>query len=392
MAQDNVAKSSTVHKYKMHKDTVQSNRWFWLSSALVVAGLLYLLAPILLPFVAGALLAYLGDPVVDRLESWKISRTLSVLVVFFVILLILLPILLYLIPLLESQIKLLITKTPGYIDWLMVNLEPTMQETFGINIPSLGIEHLESTFKDQFSNAGGVFKSLLGTVTHSGFVLIAWAANLFLIPVITFYLLRDWDRLIAYLHDLLPRDVEPTISLLAKESDEVLGAFLRGQMLVMLSLGTIYAFGLKLVGLELSLLIGMLAGLLSFIPYMGLIVGIIVASIAVLLQTQDPTNLLWVGVVFIVAQVIEGTVLTPLLVGDRIGLHPVAVIFSVLAGGQLFGFFGILLALPVSAIIAVVMRHLHKRYKDSDLYGSPLEALSDLDGLDEDKLVEGKRV
>ena len=167
--------------------------------------------------------------------------------------------------------------------------------------------------------------------------------------------------------------------MLTKESDQVLGAFLRGQMLVMLALGTIYAIGLKIVGLEFSLLIGMLAGLLSFIPYMGLIVGIVVAGIAVMLQTQDPTNLLWVGLVFVAAQMVEGTVLTPLLVGDRIGLHPVAVIFSVLAGGQLFGFFGILLALPVFAVLAVVMRHLHKSYKDSHLYGTAAEALVDVD-------------
>ena len=366
----------------------QSSRWFWLTVALISAGLLYLLAPILLPFVAGALLAYLGDPLVDRLEKLKISRTLSVVVVFFMIFLIMLPILLYLVPLLESQIKTLITKMPGYIDWIMINLEPTLQETFGINIPALEIEQLKSSFKDNFTSAGGFFKSLLRTVTHSGFVVAGWAANLFLIPVITFYLLRDWDRLVDYLHDLLPRDIEPTVSLLTKESDEVLGAFLRGQMLVMLSLGTIYAIGLKLVGLELSLLIGMLAGLLSFIPYMGLIVGIIVAGIAVMLQTQDPTNLLWVGAVFIVAQMIEGTILTPLLVGDRIGLHPVAVIFSVLAGGQLFGFFGILLALPVFAILAVIMRHLHQSYKDSDLYDSPMEALADLDDIVEENVVE----
>ena len=362
----------------------QSNRWFWLTVVLISAGLVYLLAPILMPFVAGALLAYLGDPIVDRLESWKISRTLAVVVLFFVILLFLLPVLLYLIPLLESQIKLLITKAPGYIDWVMINLEPTLQETFGINIPSLEIEQLKSTIKNQFSDAGGFFKGLLRTVKQSGFLVASWAANIFLIPVITFYLLRDWDHLVDYIHDLLPRDVEPTVTMLAKQSDEVLGAFLRGQMLVMLSLGTIYAIGLKLVGLELSLLIGMLAGLLSFIPYMGLIVGIFVAGIAVLLQTQDPTQLIWVGAVFVIAQMIEGTILTPLLVGDRIGLHPVAVIFSVLAGGQLFGFFGILLALPVFAIIAVVMRYLHKSYKDSDLYGSPLEALADLDDYAED--------
>ena len=360
----------------MHNTTTQSTRWFWLTIALISFALLYLLAPVLLPFIAGALLAYLGDPIVDRLEKWRISRTLSVVIVFIALILLLLPILLYLVPLLESQIKLLITKTPGYIDWLMINLEPTLKETFGVSIPALEVDQLKQTFNEQFSNAGSFMKSLVRTVTHSGAVVVGWAANLFLIPVITFYLLRDWDRLVDYIHDLLPRHIEPTVSALTKESDNVLGAFLRGQMLVMLALGTIYAIGLKIVGLEFSLLIGMLAGLLSFIPYMGLVVGIVVAGVAVLLQTHDPTNLIWVALVFIVAQAIEGTVLTPLLVGDRVGLHPVAVIFSVLAGGQLFGFFGILLALPVFAVLAVIMRHLNKTYKGSHLY-------------DEDPFIEG---
>jgi len=349
----------------------QSTRWFWLTLLLITGFLLYLLAPILLPFISGALLAYLGDPIVDRLEKWKISRTLSVIIVFFVLFLLLVPFFFFLIPLLESQIKLLMTKLPGYIDWLMVNLEPTLQKTFGINIPALEVEQLKASLTDQFAHAGGFFKGLVRTVSHSGAVVAGWAANLLLIPVITFYLLRDWDRLVDYIHDLLPRNIEPTVSLLSKQSDEVLGAFLRGQMLVMLALGTIYAIGLKLVGLEFSLLIGMLAGLLSFIPYMGLIVGIVVAGTAVLLQTHDPSNILWVALVFGVAQMIEGMLLTPLLVGDRIGLHPVAVIFAVLAGGQLFGFFGILLALPVFAVLAVIMRHFHKSYKDSSIYGEP---------------------
>jgi len=199
-------------------------------------------------------------------------------------------------------------------------------------------------------------------------VVAGWLANIVLIPVITFYLMRDWDHLVSYIHDLLPRSIEGKVSLMAKESDEVLGAFLRGQMLVMLALGVIYSIGLRLVGVEFSLLIGLFAGLLSFIPYMGLIVGVIIASVAVLFQTHDMTNLLWVFLVFGVAQMIEGMLLTPILVGDRIGLHPVAVIFAVLAGGQLFGFFGILLALPVFAVLAVLLRHGHVRYKGSKIY------------------------
>jgi len=359
----------------------QSNRWFWLTIVIISMALLYLLAPILLPFVSGALLAYLGDPIVDRLEKLKISRTLSVVIVFFIAFLVVLPIFFFLVPLIESQIKLLIAKMPGYIDWIMVNLEPTLKDTFGVSIPALEIEQLKTTFAEQFSDAGGFFKGLVRTISHSGMVVAGWAANVFLIPVITFYLLRDWDHLVAYIHDLLPRSIESTVSQLAEESDEVLGAFLRGQMLVMLALGAIYAVGLKLIGLEFSLLIGMLAGMLSFIPYMGLIVGIVVAGIAIILQTQDPTNLLWVAAVFVVAQVIEGTILTPLLVGDRIGLHPVAVIFAVLAGGQLFGFFGILLALPVFAVIAVIMRHFHKTYKDSRLY-------EDFESSEQEKIAE----
>ncbi len=349
----------------------QSTRWFWLTMFLVFSALLYLLAPILLPFVAGALLAYLGDPLVDRLEKLKISRTMSVVVVFFVLFLLVLPVVLFLIPLVESQVKLLIEKAPGYIKWVMDNSGTTLEKNFGISIPALESEQLKETFQQQFSLAGNFFKSLVRTVTHSGFVVASWAANLFLIPVISFYLLRDWDRLVGYLHDLLPRDIEPTFTRLVKESDDVLGAFLRGQMMVMLALGAIYATGLKIVGLEFSLLIGMLAGILSFIPYMGLIVGIVVAGIAVMLQTHDPMNLVWVALVFGVAQMIEGMLLTPLLVGDRIGLHPVAVIFAVLAGGQLFGFFGILLALPVFAVLAVIMRHFHKSYKQSVMYGIP---------------------
>jgi len=351
----------------------QSTRWFWLAIFLIFSALLYLLAPILLPFVAGALLAYLGDPLVDRMEKLNISRTLAVVVVFFVLFLMILPLVLFLIPLVESQVKLLLEKAPGYIDWVMVNLEPTLQKTFGVNIPALEIDQLKETFSNQFSSAGTFFKGLIRTVTHSGFVVASWAANLFLIPVISFYLLRDWDRLVEYMHDLLPRDIEPTVIRLVKESDEVLGAFLRGQMMVMLALGTIYAIGLKIVGLEFSLLIGMLAGILSFIPYMGLVVGIVVAGIAVMLQTHDAMNLVWVALVFGVAQMIEGMLLTPLLVGDRIGLHPVAVIFAVLAGGQLFGFFGILLALPVFAVLAVIMRYFHKTYKKSVMYGIPIK-------------------
>jgi predicted PurR-regulated permease PerM len=168
--------------------------------------------------------------------------------------------------------------------------------------------------------------------------------------------------------ELLPRRSEAVIVKLAQQSDEVLGAFLRGQLLVMLALAFIYSAGLMMMGLDLALLIGMLAGLVSFVPYLGFIVGILAACVAALFQFQELLPLLYVAIVFGVGQMLEGMVLTPLLVGDRIGLHPVAVIFSVLAGGQLFGFVGVLLALPVAAVIAVLLRYLHTQYKSSALY------------------------
>jgi predicted PurR-regulated permease PerM len=186
--------------------------------------------------------------------------------------------------------------------------------------------------------------------------------------VVTFYLLRDWDILVAQVQSLLPRKIEPVVSRLARESDEVLGAFLLGQFMVMLILSAVYSIGLLAVGVNFALVIGVLAGLLCFVPYLGLIVGLTAASIAALIQFQDLLHLLLVWAVFGVGQMLEGSVLTPKLVGDRIGLHPVAVIFAVLTGGHLFGFLGILLALPTAAVIMVLLRHTRDEYLHSVLY------------------------
>jgi predicted PurR-regulated permease PerM len=187
---------------------------------------------------------------------------------------------------------------------------------------------------------------------------------------VTFYLMRDWDPLIRAIHDLLPRDMEVEISRTVSDVDEVLGAFFRGQLMVMLALGLIYSIGLSVVGIDLAILIGMGAGLLSIVPYLGSIVGVLVAAGAAIYQFQDIFHLIMVLLVFGVGQSAEGMYLTPKLVGDRIGLHPVTVIFAVLAGGQLFGFLGILLALPVAAGLNVLVRQLLQKYRLSELYNS----------------------
>jgi len=209
---------------------------------------------------------------------------------------------------------------------------------------------------------------VLGKVGYSGQWLLSWAAWLLLVPVVTFYLLRDWDRLVHSIRELIPRQYEPTVVSLARECDSVLAEFLRGQLLVMFSLGTIYSIGLWFTGLEYSLLVGMSAGLVSFVPYLGGIVGISVAGILAYMQFHDLLHLVYVALVFGTGQAVEGMVLSPTLVGDRIGLHPVAVIFAVMAGGQLFGFIGILLSLPVAAVVTVLLRYLHQRYIDSIYY------------------------
>lgn len=352
---------------------LNEQRIFWILFISASFFLIYLLSPILMPFVAAAVLAYLGDPLVDKLETYKLSRTLAVTTVFISIVIMLLLIILLLIPILETQVKRLADVLPQYIDWALAVAAPVLHEQFGIDPQVFEGDKLKNLFSSHWQESGGVVRSLVQTVSKSGALLMAWVANLALIPLLTFYLLRDWDDLVAYIHDFLPRNVEPTISRLASESDNMLGAFLRGQLLVMVCLGTIYSIGLAALGIDFALLIGMIAGLVSFVPYLGLIVGIAIAGLAAIFQFQDPTYLIWVGLVFGIAQMIEGMILTPLLVGDRIGLHPVTVIFAVLAGGQLFGFAGILLALPVAAVIAVIMRHLHDTYKKSHIYGLDLD-------------------
>lgn len=343
------------------------NAW-WLLWFAAGAWLVYLLSPILMPFVVAGLLAYLGDPLVDWLESKKLPRTLSVSLVFLGISVVLLALLLILVPRIESQVAALIQKLPAYIEWIRVNLLPHLAAVLPEDALQIDSEKLRAAISKHWSQAGGIAATLWSSVSASGLALLGWLANLVLIPVLTFYLLRDWDHLVDGAHALLPRRSAAVWTRLARESDEVLGAFLRGQVLVMFTLGVIYTTGLWLVGLDFALLIGMFAGIVSFVPYLGLIVGIVIAGIAAYLQFRGFGELPYVVAVFVVGQLLEGMVLTPRLVGERIGLHPVAVIFAIMAGGQLYGFFGILLALPVAAVAMVLLRHLLATYRGSDLY------------------------
>ncbi len=329
---------------------------------------IYFLQPILMPFLVGMGLAYLGDPLVDRLETLGVGRTSGVFIVFVVFLLLIIGVLLILMPILAKEISALVSNIPQAIVLLQETTGPFLMSNFGIDPFDLNLDELKAKLAGNWQQAGGVAGQLLTRVTASSFVLLTTIANLALIPVVAFYLLRDWDILMGKVREMIPRDMENTTVGLVSECDEVLSAFLRGQLLIMFILGCIYAVGLYFVGLDLAFLIGMLAGLASIVPYLGFIVGIIAAAMAAMFQYHDLIYLLYVAIVFGFGQLLEGTVLTPLLVGDRIGLHPVAVIFAVLAGGQLFGFVGVLLALPVAAVVMVFIRHLHDQYKESEYY------------------------
>lgn len=343
--------------------------WYVVAGIVFTSVSIYLLAPVLSPFLTAALLAYLGDPLVDRLETYNMPRTLAVAVVFVVIFSVVATLPFILVPLIEQQLSALLHKLPGYFQWIEQNILPSITDSFNIDKDSLTIASFRDAIINNWRDVGGVAGKIVNTVSQSGLAMAAWIANLILVPVVTFYLLRDWDVLMGNIRMLLPRSSEPTIVQLAKESDEVLGAFLRGQLIVMIALGIIYSIGLWIVGLDLAFLIGMIAGLVSFVPYLGSIVGIVLAGVATIMQFHDAFQLIFVALVFGVGQTIEGMVLTPLLVGDKIGLHPVAVIFAIMAGGQLYGFVGILIALPVAAVVMVLLRHMVNKYTQSALYG-----------------------
>ncbi|KJK06307.1 MULTISPECIES: AI-2E family transporter [Pseudomonas] len=349
-------------------------RWVWLGVALLCAALLYWLHPILSPFLVGILLAYLADPLVDRLERAGLSRTWGVVLVFTLFTLLFTLLLLVLVPMLAKQLVRLYELAPQMLDWLQHGALPWVQTRLGLAEGFWKFDKIKAAISGHMGQTSDIVGVILSRATASGLALLGWLANLVLIPVVSFYLLRDWDLMMAKIRGLLPRQREERLVALAGECHEVLGAFVRGQLLVMLALGVIYASGLMLVGLELGLLIGLLAGLAAIVPYMGFIIGIGAAMVAGLFQFGgDPYPLLAIAAVFMVGQALEGMVLTPLLVGDRIGLHPVAVIFAILAGGELFGFTGVLLALPVAAVIMVLLRHVHDLYKESGMYGGEID-------------------
>lgn len=314
-----------------------------------------------MPFLAGALIAYLANPLVTKLMRFHLSRLVSVIIVFSGIFLTLLLIILLLVPIIQKEIINLTSLIPYVVDFIQAKFFPWVTMHFNIQNAN-NSEALKTLMTEQLLKANELVSWFLGTVFNSGKAIVESIINIIIIPVVTFYLLRDWEILLNKIDKLIPPKLEPTIVNFAKECDEVLSAFFRGQLLVMLSLSIFYSLSLTLIGLQIGIVIGLIIGILSIVPYLGAIVGIVLAFFAALVQFGNLTSLLWVSIVFIIGHLIDALYLTPTLVGQRIGLHPVVVIFAILAGGTLFGFFGVLLALPLASVIMVFLKHLHRYY------------------------------
>jgi len=339
----------------------------WLSFAVVAVVLMYLLSPILTPFVAAAILAYICNPLVLRLCACKMPRALAVVVVMSGLLLLFALLLLIMLPLLEKEVSRFVTRLPDWIEAARVHLLPLLQQWFGADL-EWDSTALKNALMSHSQDAGGIAKNLLAWLGSSGGAIVGVLIDLLLIPVAMFYLLRDWDIWLAHLDDLIPRHLHTGANEIVREVDRILAEFLRGQISVMLLMSGYYVVVLWLVGLEFALPIGIVAGMLVFVPYLGMITGLVLATLAALMQFTAFGNLALVWAVFGAGQLLEGMVITPWLVGERVGLHPLVVIFSLLAFGQLFGFFGLLLALPLAAISLVGLRYGKAWYLSSAMY------------------------
>lgn len=342
----------------------------YVAYAAVIAGLalfVHLLSPVLTPFVAAMIIAYICAPLVDRLERRKVPRSLAVVVVMVLVILVIIGLIVVLVPLVLDQAALLSAKVPPLLEWLRHEALPWLEARTGLTVGE-GWSKLRAALAQNFQSAAQWLATLLPSLGQSGLALLGFAGMLALVPIALFFFLRDWHRFIALIADVIPRRLLPDVSAIAREIDSVLGEFLRGQLSVMAALSVIYSVGLWIAGVDGAISIGLLAGMLSFVPYLGFAMGLLLGTFAATTQFQTLGAVLGVWIVFGVGQLLESYVLTPKLVGDRVGLHPLGVVFAIMAFGHLLGFVGVLLAVPIAAASLVLMRHFLRQYKAGELY------------------------
>jgi predicted PurR-regulated permease PerM len=346
--------------------------WFWLLIAAMFAGALWLLSGILLPFVAGMALAYLLDPVANRFERLGVKRFVSALLLvgIFVLAVPLLAILV--VPILAAQLADFIDKLPGYVTHLQ-GLVTDPNRAWLRRIVGEGLADASKSTGDLVRQSMGWLGTFLRSLWSGGQALISFFSLAVVTPVVAFYLLCDWERMIATIDDCIPRPQLGVVRMLAREIDAAIAGFVRGQTGICLILGAYYAVALTITGLNFGLLIGLIVGLISFIPYVGSLTGLLLgAAVAAVQFAPDYVPIIMVAAIFLIGQFFEGYVLAPKLVGERIGLHPVWLMFALFAFGYLFGFVGLLVAVPVSAAVAVLARFALHQYLASPLYtGAP---------------------
>ncbi|HEY0837080.1 MAG TPA: AI-2E family transporter [Azospirillum sp.] len=340
---------------------------FWLVGLALFALGLWMLAGMLLPFVAGLAIAYFLDPLVDRSERWGLPRWLGTVLVLLSFVLVAVAFLLLLLPLVQAQASLLIDTLPHYAQVVRDRVLPAIDQLVHRLSPE-DVERLRGAAGSYAGEAVSWIGRVLRGILSGGLALFDVFSVLFITPVVAFYLLRDWDRMMAAVDGWLPRQHATTIRAQAREVDRTLAGFVRGQAMVCLALGAFYALGLSAAGLNFGLVVGLLSGVLSFIPYVGTLFGFVTATGLAFLQFDELWRVGLVVAIFVVGQMVEGNVLTPKMVGDKVGLHPVWVMFALLAGGSLFGFVGVLLGVPVAAVIGVLTRFALRQYLGSAYY------------------------
>jgi len=341
---------------------------FWVAGVAGLALFLYIFSNILLPFVAGMVLAYFLDPVADRLQRLGLSRFMATVVILITFLIVLVLAFVVLVPVLATQMSEFAGKLPEYLtrlQSLLTSFDPKwLEQKFGVNANGLR-DGLNSLLTSGFGLITTVFTSLWS----SGMALVSVISLFVVTPVVAFYMLLDWDRMVAVIDSWVPRDNVATVRAIARDINTATAGFVRGQGTLCLVLGAMYATGLTLTGLNFAILIGLFAGLISFIPYVGSLTGLVLAvGVAFVQFWPDWTMIVAVAVVFFIGQFIEGNILQPRLVGKSVGLHPVWLMFALFAFGALFGFVGLLIAVPASAAVAVLVRFAIARYLESPLY------------------------
>ena len=346
---------------------------FWLIAAAFLGVFVYLFSEILLPFVAGMALAYFLDPVADRLERLGLSRTAATVLILLAFIVTLAIAMIVLIPVLASQLADFLAKLPEYLaqlQTLITSFNPEwLEQRFGLDAGSL-----QEGLNSLLTSGVGFITTVFQSIWTSGVALFSIVGLFVVTPVVAFYMLLDWDRMVAKVDSWVPRDHVETVRTLATDINTATAGFVRGQGTLCLILGVMYAFGLTLTGLNFGILIGLFAGLISFIPYVGSLVGLVLSvGVAFVQFWPDWTMIAAVAGVFFVGQFIEGNILQPRLVGKSVGLHPVWLMFALFAFGALFGFVGLLIAVPAAAAVAVLVRFAISRYLESPLYKGHVE-------------------